>query len=272
MMLEFNSLDDTTAIFTIDDIQPAFANSLRRVMISEVQIFAIDSVKIYDNTSALFDEIIAHRLGLIPIITDLSTYGPTEKCTCNNKEDGCAGCSMTFTMSVEGPKIVTSQDLISEDPAIAAVSPNIPIVKLEKGQKIVIEAVARFGNGQKHAKWQPVTICGYKNMPCITIAPECDGCSHCIEVCPMNILEGSNGKVRVIPERNTLCSLCRLCEVACLNSGIDTAIKVETKPTTFIFTIESQGSLKPIEIIEQGLLILKNTSDELIDALSEIKE
>jgi DNA-directed RNA polymerase subunit D len=88
----------------------------------------------------------------------------------------------------------------------------------------------------------------------------------------MNILEASNGKVRLIPDKNALCSLCRLCEVACLNSGIDTAIKIETEPKTFIFTIESLGSLKPIEIIEQGLLILKNTSDELLDALSEIKE
>jgi DNA-directed RNA polymerase subunit D len=270
MMLEFNSLDDTTAIFTIDDIKPAFANSLRRAMTSEVKIFAIDSVKIYDNTSVLFDEILAHRLGLIPIRTDLSTYGPTEECTCNGT--GCAGCTMTFTMSVEGPKMVTSQDLISEDPVISPVSPDIPIVKLEEDQKVVVEAVARFGNGFEHARWQPVTICGYKNMPRITITPECDGCAHCVEVCPMNILESSAEKVRVIPDRNTSCSLCRLCEVACLNSGIETAISIETEPTTFIFTIESQGSLKPIEIIEQGLLILKNTSNELIDALSEIKE
>ena len=270
MMLEFNSLDDTTAIFTISDIKPAFANSLRRAMTSEVQIFAIDSVKIYDNTSALFDEIFTHRLGLIPIRTDLSTYGPTTKCTCNG--NGCPGCTMTFTMSAEGPKMVTSQDLISEDPAISPVNVDIPIVKLERDQKVVIEAVARFGNGFEHAKWQPVTICGYKNMPLITIAPGCDGCGHCVEVCPMNILETSNGKVRVIPGRDALCSLCRLCEVACLNSGIDTAIKIETEPTTFIFTVESQGSLKAIEIIEQGLLILKNTSDELLDALSEIKE
>jgi len=270
MMLEFNSLDDTTAIFTIDDIKPAFANSFRRAMTSEVQIFAIDSVKIYDNTSALFDEILAHRLGFIPIITDLSTYGPTEECSCNG--EGCPGCTMTFTMSVEGPKMVTSQDLISEDPVISPVHSDIPIVKLEKGQKVVIEAVARFGNGFKHAKWQPVTICGYKNMPRITLAQRCDGCGHCVEVCPMNMLEVSNGKVRVVPDGNTLCSLCRLCEVACLNSGIDTAIKIETEPTAFIFTVESQGSLKPIEIIEQGLLILKNTSDELIAALSEIKE
>ena len=270
MMLEFNSLDDITAIFTIKDIEPAFANSLRRAMTSDVKIFAIDSVKIYDNTSALFDEILAHRLGLIPIITDLSTYGPTEECTCNG--NGCAGCTMTFTMSVEGPKMVTSQDLISEDPVISPVSSDIPIVKLEEDQKVVIEAVARFGNGFEHAKWQPVTICGYKNEPRIIIAPGCDGCSHCVEVCPMNILELSNGKVRVSSGKNAFCSLCRLCEVACLNSGIDTAIKIETEPKTFIFTVESQGSLKPIEIIEQGLLILKNTSDELLDALSEIKE
>lgn len=270
MMLEFNSLKETAATFTISDIQPAFANSLRRAMTSEIPIFAIDTVKIYDNTSALFDEILAHRLGLIPIVTDLSTYGPTSTCTCNGA--GCAGCTMTFTMSVEGPKMVTSADLISEDPIISPVSDNIPIVKLESGQKVVIEAIACFGTGLDHAKWQPVTICGYKNKPRITIAEPCDDCGHCVEACPANILKISNGKVHVISGENDNCTLCRLCEVTCLNSGINSAIKIETEPTTFIFTIESVGSLKPVEIIEQGLLILKNTSDELLDALSEIKE
>ena len=109
-------------------------------MIGEVPTLAIEDVRIYDNTSAFFDEMLAHRLGLIPIKTDLSTYSTQENCTCGGA--GCPGCTVTFTLSVEGPKTVLSSDLIPQDPKATPVYDNIPIVKLAKGQKLVVEARA----------------------------------------------------------------------------------------------------------------------------------
>jgi DNA-directed RNA polymerase subunit D len=79
MEIEFSSLDDTLARFTLSGASPAFANGFRRAMIGEVPTLAIEDVRIYDNTSAFFDEMLAHRLGLIPIKTDLSTYSIKEK-------------------------------------------------------------------------------------------------------------------------------------------------------------------------------------------------
>ena len=114
MEIQFVSLDDDVARFTLDGARPAFANAVRRAMISEVPTLAIDDVRIYDNTSALFDEMLAHRLGLIPIITDLDTYSRKEACACGGA--GCPGCSVTYTLSVEGPKTVQSSDLIPQDP------------------------------------------------------------------------------------------------------------------------------------------------------------
>ena len=81
MDLVFSRLDDTVARFTISGATPAFANALRRSMIGEVPTLAIEDVRIYDNTSVLFDEILAHRLGLVPIKTDLSQFVPRSKCT-----------------------------------------------------------------------------------------------------------------------------------------------------------------------------------------------
>ncbi|MGA9028860.1 MAG: DNA-directed RNA polymerase subunit D, partial [Methanoregula sp.] len=160
MEIEFASLDDTLARFTLSGAKPGFTNTFRRAMIGEVPTLAIEDVRIYDNTSALFDEMLAHRLGLIPIRTDLTSYSTQDTCSCGGA--GCPSCTVTFTLSVEGPKLVTSSDLIPQDPKAAPVNDNIPIVKLVKGQKLVIEARAVLNKGKVHAKWQPTLVCGYK--------------------------------------------------------------------------------------------------------------
>ena len=58
----------------VEGIDPSIANSLRRVMIAEVPCLAIEDVWIVENDGPLYDEIIGHRLGLIPLKTDLDTY------------------------------------------------------------------------------------------------------------------------------------------------------------------------------------------------------
>lgn len=270
MKLEFSNLDENQTRFVLSDSNQAFANSLRRAMTSEVKTFALEDVRIYDNSSALFDEILAHRLGLIPLVTEYSGYVTRDACSCEGA--GCSQCSVTFTMSIEGPCLVTSKDLISEDPVIKSVYDDIPIVKLEKDQKVVIEARAILNSGNEHVKWQPTTICGYKNYPVIRSDGNCDGCGHCVEGCPKGILHVLDGAVAVKEGMYEECSLCRLCEQACLNSGIGEkpAIHIEMDPTRFLFTMESTGSLPSVTIIKEGLLFLKSQSDNLLETLEDL--
>jgi DNA-directed RNA polymerase, alpha subunit/40 kD subunit len=272
MEITFSRLDDTVARFQLRASSPSFANAFRRAMIGEVPTLAIEDVRVYDNTSALFDEMLTHRLGLIPITTDLKCYVRKESCSCEG--EGCAGCTATFTMSVEGPCIVFSRDLIPQDPSAKPAMENIPIVKLTKDQKLVIEARAVLSTGRHHAKWQPTNACGYKNYPVISISEMCDGCGHCVEECPRNILEVEGKRVRVIEGRTEECSLCRLCERACLGSGIgeESAIKVTSDESKFIFVVESDGSLPVKEIIEQALVYIRDRSDDLIEKIGEISE
>jgi len=115
----------------------SFSNAIRRIMISEVPTYAIEDVYIYENSSSMDDEILAHRLGLIPI---------KGKPLLENEV-------ITFTLEKEGPCTVYSSDLKSENGEVAF--KNIPIVKLGKGQKIKIECEAIPGIGKVHAKWQP---------------------------------------------------------------------------------------------------------------------
>lgn len=142
--------------FLIKGINPAIANTLRRSMMSEVPVLAIDDVNFIKNDSVLYDEIIAHRLGLIPMITDLKSYELTEECTC--KGAGCAKCTLNFTLKAKGPVTVYSSDLKSQDPKIKPVFDKMPIALLIKGQELELEATARLGLGKKHAKYVPGVI------------------------------------------------------------------------------------------------------------------
>jgi DNA-directed RNA polymerase subunit D len=270
MEIEFASLDDTLARFTLAGVNPGFANAFRRAMIGEVPTLAIEDVRIYDNTSALFDEMLAHRLGLIPIKTDLTSYTTQDKCACGGA--GCTGCIATFTLSVEGPKTVLSSDLIPQDPKTTPVYDNIPIVKLVKGQKLVIEARAVANTGREHAKWQPTLVCGYKNYPVITIGDACDACGMCVDECPREILVVKGKRVNVIHGKLPDCSMCRLCEKACMATGIgeEPAIRISAEPDRFIFVVESDGSLPVKEIMERALTYIKEQSNELENQASEI--
>ncbi len=272
MEITFSRLDDTVARFQLRASSPSFANAFRRAMIGEVPTLAIEDVRVYDNTSALFDEMLTHRLGLIPITTDLKCYVQKESCSCGG--EGCPGCTATFTMSVEGPGVVYSRDLIPQDPSAKPAMENIPIVKLTKDQKLVIEARAVLSTGRHHAKWQPTNACGYKNYPVVSISERCDGCGQCVEECPRSILEVEGNHVRVTEGRLEECSLCRLCERACIGSGIgeESAIKVTSDESQFIFVVESDGSLPVKEIIEQALLYIRTRSDDLIEKIGEISE
>jgi len=143
-------------------------------MLSEVPAMAIEDVVIIENSSVLPDEILANRLGFIPLKTDLDSYNLPEECPCKS-EFGCNLCRVALTLEAEAADEVTavySGDLQSENLDIAPVSDKILLVKLAPDQKIKLEAYARLGKGKVHAKWQPVSTCAYKFVPEIETSNE----------------------------------------------------------------------------------------------------
>ncbi len=275
MEISFIRLDEHIARFILSGATPAFANSFRRAMISEVPTLAIEDVMIYDNNSVLFDEILAHRLGLIPLKTDLTAYVPRNECSCDGK--GCSSCQAIYTLSVEGTeggKIVYSSDLIPQDPDTIPVDGNIPLVKLQKDQKVVLEARAELNTGKEHAKWESTLACGYKNYPIIKVDDRCDACGMCVEECPKGVLVLKPGSkyVEVADGKLESCSLCKLCERACMAGGIgnEPAIHIISDKTRYIFVVESDGSLPVNVIMERAFLYIKEKSESLMDVLSDI--
>lgn len=145
--------DSMTLKFNIENIDVYLVNALRRIIIAETPVMAVDRVLYYNNTSTIDDETLAHRLGLTPLKTDLKTYNTVNECTCKSK--GCSKCTAVLTLDVEGPTTVYSGDLKSSDPEITPVHDNIPLVKLTENQVIKLEATAQLGTGKEHIKWQP---------------------------------------------------------------------------------------------------------------------
>jgi DNA-directed RNA polymerase subunit D len=261
---------DTSMRLIVRDTDASFMNSLRRIMLTEVPSFAIEDVVIVENSSLLNDEILAHRLGLIPLTTDLDSYNLPEECPCKS-EFGCNLCRVALTLNVEaleGMKTVYSGDMISENPDIKPVSDRIPIVKLVSGQKMKLEAYARLGKGEVHAKWQPVSMCVHRYFPQIRVDEKlCDACGECVKVCPKKVLVAGEKKIEV---RNLIdCTLCEDCVDAC---PIDpSAIEIAWDKNTFIYDIESPGTLPVERIVLESLSILDKKARGFVKKLKKAK-
>lgn len=158
--LEIISKDNQKITIKLKGVPLQYANALRRVCLNGVPIFAIDTVDIIENSSVLPDEGLAHRLGLIPLKTDLSRFNEPLKCDCKS-ETGCTNCRVMLVLDSgdsDVTRTILSNELSSEDESIKPVSDKIPIVQLAPGQKIKAECYARLGRGTEHAKWNSANI------------------------------------------------------------------------------------------------------------------
>ncbi|KAI8905976.1 DNA-directed RNA polymerase [Gorgonomyces haynaldii] len=210
-------------------------------MISEVPTMAIDLVDFEANSSVLTDEFIAHRLGLIPLVsTDVQKFNYTRDCSC---QQYCSACSVELELHVrcteDRIRDVTSRDLISHHPTIVPVfqgddDSGVLITKLRKGQELHIKCIAKKGTAKEHAKWSP----------CCGIAFEYD---------PHNRLRHTNYWVE-----NDVKAEWKVSE-----NGQEEPepadgdqFDYEAKPTKFYFTVESTGALEAKEIVLTGFKML----------------
>ncbi|MBA3063965.1 DNA-directed RNA polymerase subunit D, partial [Candidatus Woesearchaeota archaeon] len=252
MKIELLKLDkkQNKLSFILRNANHAFANAIRRNAIEEVPVMAIEDVEFRNNSSVIYDEIIAHRLGLIPLTTDLKSYNLPDKCKCNGK--GCAQCQLKLILKVLGQGVVYSSDITSTDPKVKPAYQKIPIVKLLKGQKLEFEATANLGKGKDHTKWSPGLVY-YKDMPIININKQCKNPEVVVEQCPQNVFEVKNNNLVLNKDNLLNCHLCNACVDICEPKG---TITLDKNDKDFIFYVESWGQLESKEIIIEALKII----------------
>ncbi len=130
---------DNRLEFMLKGASAPFSNLVRRYVVGQLPTFAIDRVTFYENSSAMFDEYIAHRLGQVPLLSDVAR----------------AKDEVVFTLEAEGPSTIYSKQLKSTDSKIKSALDGIPLLRLLEGQNLRLEAKARMGIGRQHGKFQP---------------------------------------------------------------------------------------------------------------------
>ena len=241
-----------------------FLNTLRRIMISDIPTIAIDKIELEENSSPMNDEFMAHRIGLIPIRCerDVSSIPYQHECTCKN---GCHECNFEFILEKENKDNDDLVGVYSSD-FVTVFNPKhnfnvvtypifeqgILICKLARGQKIKLKAIAIKGTGKEHSKWSSVSCVSFVDKPNIKIKNlSSDLKDTIINSCPTNVYKETNGKLVVNNENN--CTYC----MECVNKS-NNQIEVGFSQKNFIMTIESNGSIDPLTILKNSLVIWKD--------------
>lgn len=250
--------EDNNVVFIIDGITATIANTLRRIMSVEVPVMAIKEVTFIKNASPLYDEIVAHRLGLIPLTTDLKSYNLSEECKCKGK--GCALCQLILSLKVSGPSSVYASDLESKDPKVKPVYDEILIVKLLKGQKLELEAVAVLGKGKEHTKFSPGLVY-YRAYPEFVVKNK--GSLSKLKEELKDFISVKNDKIEIKDITKWMEGYEEILE--------ENGVEINPSKDKFVFTIESWGQLKSKEIMIKALDILDKKLDDFKVKLKKAK-
>ena len=186
MKVNVLQMEDYYAQIEFKDVNYSFVNSVRRSLVSMVPCLALHEIDFhmgslgsyvdeesgdereYESISAMFNEILAHRIGMLPIPTDEKTI----EAFGDSIGDESKQPDIMYSLHKQGPCTVYSGDLepVSGDDSLVIPETNVPLVKLAEGQAILVYAKAKMGNAQKHTKWQCAVAPRFYQAPTITVS------------------------------------------------------------------------------------------------------
>lgn len=238
--------------FLLKGSNEAFANAIRRLIIEEVPTLAVEFVEVKDNSSALYDEMLASRLGLIPIKTDLKSYRlPKNEDEINEKS---AACTLQLKLKSSKKGYVYAGEAESADPKCTFVFEKMLVVKLLPKQKIDITMTAVMGQGKVHTKWSPGTAF-FRHEPIIK-AGKLENPARMAELCTDGVFKISGSKAEVIEDKVYESNLLEAYAEA------DKGISLEYSDN-LIFSVESWGQLSCKEMLKKSAEILAEKCEEL---------
>ncbi len=234
---------DNVSKYLVKGTNHIFLNTLRRAIMTKVPCLAIDSVHIYENDSVIFDEMLANRLGLLPVKTDVKSYK--------------IGDTVKLVLEKTGPGVVTSKDIKCTDPKIEIIDKKIILTKLAKEQNLKMEMTAVMSTGEVHAKFQPAIV-SYNEIVEINNDKSYDTKAILAEM-PKGSVEVKAGKLFFSDPYNTDHQ----------NQHLDIlrkhGVRVDFNKTDFILSIETTGQLTAKELLEAAV-------DQVVARLDEVEE
>jgi len=282
--------------FTLTDTDVSVANALRRIILAEVPTLAIEIVNIEENETVLFDEFLAHRMGLLPLschsagdIPPDNGYLEFKDCNCF---DGCPYCTVEFKLDVRNTedkvKTVTHFDMEEskkyewpDQPRYKQVRPapfrnekfdvvtdtrdnGIIIAKLKKDQGLKMICHARKGIPKYHAKWMPVATALYQFQPIIKLDKEAantlslDDKIDFVQSCPRKCFDLDLEDMVILPRPND-CIFCDECVAKAKVYGKKDMVTVNMDTNMFHFTVEAvcpDGPRSVIDVVRASLRVL----------------
>lgn len=288
--LEINIMkrNDRDINFDLIHVDTSIANAFRRIMISEVPAVAAETIYMFNNTSVIQDEVLSHRIGLIPLKVDPETLtwvdnNEDEKTRYTDENTIVMSLDVTCTNNPNAPKGSTDPkelyrnshvyardlkfepqgrqiELFKNQPVVAA-DPDILIAKLRPGQEISLRAHCILGVGSDHAKFSPVSTASYRIMPVIDIKEPITGSAakrlqKCFPPGVIGIDESGNAFVQDARRDTVSREVLR-------HEEFDGKVKLGRRRDHFIFNVESTGAMSPEEIFLKSIRVLKNKADYL---------
>ena len=229
-------------IFTAETSE-SLANAIRKYF-NQILVLAVDEVEISKNDSPLYDETIAHRIGLVPLKSKKNITEKTQaKLKLKAKQEGT----------------IYSEELKGDAEIVYG---KIPLTVLTKDQELELTATAKAGKASQHSKFSP-GILFYRNLVDIKVDKNCP--KEILGICPKNILK----QEKISEEDQIKCDVCELCIEACKKQNKD---YVKIIPTNeLIITVESFGQFKPEEIFKKAVETLKKDLFDFSKEISKVK-
>ncbi|KAF7456789.1 DNA-directed RNA polymerase I RPAC1 [Cryptosporidium felis] len=277
--IKVNDLKADYINFDISGIDASVANALRRILLVEIPTVAIETVQIYQNNGVIQDEVLAHRLGLLPMLIDPNTIEfRNEDEDLNEKNSICFKLNVKCTKGdINLEKGVTSKAIYSRDLLWVPLSESqkkkfyknpprvvmddILITKLRPGQSIEATLYCEKNVGRVHAKWSPVCTASYRLLPAFSFPNgPIDGpdALKLKDVCPMKVFDIEEMTGNVSPKNPRNCTTCR----ACIERFPD-KIKLLKDKFHFIFSIETTGCIPPAELVKTAIDILRKKGEKI---------
>lgn len=225
-----------------------FLNTLRRTIMTTVPCLAIDEIQIYNNDSITFDEMLANRLGLLPIKTDVTSYKKGDK--------------VKLVLEKVGPCIVTSKDIKCTDPKIEILDKKIIITKLGKEESLKLEMTALMNTGSQNVRFQPAIV-SYNQISEIDNNTVKDA-KKIIDEMPKGSVELKAGKLFFIDPYN----------IKNQNQHLDilrkNGVSVEYSEIDYILTLELTGQLTAKEVLDSAVNSMNEKLEELEEAVKKL--
>ncbi|AMD20720.1 HDL024Wp [Eremothecium sinecaudum] len=286
--IRISHLDEREANFDLIHFDTSIANAFRRIMISEVPSVAPEYVYIFNNTSVIQDEVLSHRIGLVPLkvdpdmltwvdkslpeaerFTDENTIVMSLNVKCTHNPD--APKDSTDPTKLYRNAHIYARDLKFEPqgkqletfakcPVVPA-DPNILLAKLRPGQEISLRIHCILGIGGDHAKFSPVCTASYRLMPHINILEPITGddAKKFVQCFPKGVADiNENGEAYIKDARKDTVS-----REVLRHPEFENKVKLGRVRDHFIFNVESAGAMTPEEIFFKSVRILKNKAQYL---------